>query len=451
MLQLVKSYSAQSKGELTYSEFLSLVLPVKNIVLRRLSIARNTKHKHSNTLPLNISIGFRKLILEEVELIRRLRPFQLELTNCSGYKIYQLFELVVEDKCRFITKQGLRCFMKKCGSFMLDADAAQIVQRLDRDRDGKVSYLDFLNSVLPGEICRNDKKESQLVEDHDAIKHKGSIPREDEAKRINNPTQEEGKDAFRTPERIGFGSPEYPTTGETPVKITTPTAPEQLQRYKQSLAKLFKYQLEIDKRAEELKERVCKQADYSVKSVIILFTKEKRDSVSLYELKRGLNLLGVYSDTKELIDVMKRYDLDRDGAMNRGEFERMLLPLNKQLMKIQEEKVDRRGLSKETMLLLQGLFLTIINNETAIEKMRHDMDNNTEIKITDLAETFKDLAQDSGLHIAELKNLMNETGNYIENAEAELLMQRYDKNIDGNISFVEFMREMTPTPNTNFA
>ena len=437
VLEVMISYSIKAEGELSYVEFLNLILPVKDIVLRRLAIAKNLKHKSSKEIPLNINAAFRKLILEEVSTLKKLKPLKLELTKCSGYKIYKLFELVVEPKCNFITKYGLKSFMKN--KFTLDADITQIIQRLDKDKDGKVSYLDFLSNLSLSQLdirhhsmkSVNDHKAAKIItsigiqtEDNElplfSIKKKRS-----ESKKMDTLIQE---DMFVTPERIALGSPEYPTTGDTPGSATNIA-----QRQQELLEKFFKDGLEIDKQTEELKEDLCKRPDYNIENVFILFSKGKRDTISLYELKATLKELTIEKPYIALLNLMKRYDLDRDGVLNYNEFKQILIPINT------KPTNKNTNMTEDTLQQFKRLLIALIDNEVNIEKIRRDIN----AQIMNLLERFKNSTKD-GLTIKELKELMNKSGNRIEHIEAELIMQRYDKDRDGRISNTEFIREVTP-------
>ena len=123
-------------------------MPIQDSSLRRLKLLRNNNQSVYTKLPDELNKNLCKILNEEINLLRRLKPLRQELTNCSGHKIYQLFSLVIEKDTKFITENSLRTFLKRNEHYMLDADVNQVIKRMDKDKDGKVSYPDFLNSLL---------------------------------------------------------------------------------------------------------------------------------------------------------------------------------------------------------------------------------------------------------------------------------------------------------------
>eukprot|EP00826_Nyctotherus_ovalis_P045682 TRINITY_DN5079_c0_g6_i1.p1 TRINITY_DN5079_c0_g6~~TRINITY_DN5079_c0_g6_i1.p1 ORF type:complete len:453 (+),score=122.77 TRINITY_DN5079_c0_g6_i1:694-2052(+) len=255
----------------------------------------------------------------------------------------------------------------------------------------------------------------------------------------------ESDERFMTPAQPPLKSPECPTTGETPLGfgLRDPVDPELLKAREELLAKLLKDQLFIDKFTEEARERLYARPDFSTKEAFKLFSGEKGDTVSLFELKWGLKKLGVHTRNEELITMTRRYDLNKDGKLSYEEFEAML----KSESKVEKDSVEDKEFGEITKCLLKSLMTSIIENEVKIERIRNDIGRYAELKHLYLENTFNDLdkAKKGFITIEELTKLMQRTGNYMTSKEAELIMKRYDKDCDGRISFAEFLHEVAPT------
>eukprot|EP01022_Parablepharisma_sp_SALTPOND_P026574 TRINITY_DN64418_c1_g1_i1.p1 TRINITY_DN64418_c1_g1~~TRINITY_DN64418_c1_g1_i1.p1 ORF type:complete len:513 (-),score=64.72 TRINITY_DN64418_c1_g1_i1:2059-3597(-) len=478
-------------------------------------------------LPIEVEVGLCKIFREEARLFGKLKPLKSDLASRTGYKVYQLFELVTSPKGRFITADNLRNFMRKHGFYALDVDVQSIIQRLDRDHDGKVSYMDFLDSLLPlwpkerypstelidrrkrqaetyflspqpragktyqsvisplrftnqrirrpedeyrplqmGEPLQKsqefgvqtEREEAEAAEtvqaqpagedtarqiaqeeykmDEEIIEHR-MLPQQEvegefeEQKPESQEVEEEKEEApmgeeeqpgevveaptsppkeliarelaeeepeiYKTPERPAPTSPEYPTTGETPAKtiepVKEPVDPKLLKSRQESLARIFKNQLSIDKSTEEARERVCIKLDYNIKDAFNFFDLQGRDSVSLFELRKGLERLGIYRNTEELLNVMKRYDLDQNGSLSYEEFENMVTPQKEHYSNLLEKRVpkDKPGemvFMTETRILFKELMMLIVDNETIMEKIRRTASNYPGVSLSYLVDAF---------------------------------------------------------------
>eukprot|EP00826_Nyctotherus_ovalis_P020135 TRINITY_DN1629_c0_g1_i6.p1 TRINITY_DN1629_c0_g1~~TRINITY_DN1629_c0_g1_i6.p1 ORF type:complete len:440 (-),score=96.24 TRINITY_DN1629_c0_g1_i6:142-1461(-) len=240
----------------------------------------------------------------------------------------------------------------------------------------------------------------------------------------------EQADSFKTPLKPSAQtlSPEHPTTGATPAKVE----PDLLSFKKQCefLISFFNEQLEIDRRTERTREKACTRG-YAVQDLMCYFTRGLRESVSILELREGLEKQGIYKSYEELMIAMKRYDLNRDGALNRCEFEAMVLPKDNTYREmLGKGQLDESAMPRE---LLQA----IISNEMQIERLRSDFNTYLRIYNRSLRDVFNVLAQDQDYITADhVKGVLE---------DVELLMERYDKDRDGKISFSELLQEITPS------
>jgi Ca2+-binding EF-hand superfamily protein len=455
----------------------------------------------NESIPVEVVVSLGRILDEEANLIRSTKKLKVELTTSSHFKVYQLFELLVNADGKCITTSSLRRFMRTNGYYLLDSETTYVIERLDKDKDGRVTYVDFLESLTtskdyagssfdyrwsrtimteprswspqisserkykhltrsvklehkrihyPEEEFRpfnpqpntpfkkievEERKEKFLIEPKDKHadsplriedlevirKRRGEVKVVDEKEvgdnfspiqesstdeikeepvKIEEPVKEELKqeveeieelkqEEFITPRQLELKSPEWPTTSETPLRsnLNYLMDPELLKARSELLAKLLKDQLFIDKFTEEKREQLYARPDYNPKEAFKFFSDGKRDAVSLFDLKWGLNKLGVYKSNENLITMMRRYDLNKDGKLSYEEFEAMLSPREK----IEKAFVEDKPLSELTKHLFKTLLTSIIENEVMVERIRSDIGKYAEVKHLYLESTFNDL------------------------------------------------------------
>jgi len=463
-------------------------------MLRKLAATRKVMNSGSyKKLPLEVEIGVCKILKEEIRLSQSLKPLKLALAERSGYKIYQLFELVTGSSTRFITPINLKQYLKNYGIYALDTDLHAIIQRLDKDQDGKASYMDFLDSILPlwprmryssieikevpgryrfsspqprtyprvedlplsrseirseapiklenqrirqpedefrplqmsdeknlsmdtGVQTLRNETQNQEIQANQQEEIKEKLPRgadeavdlEQEKPQENEPEKQseiqknqpqepistpppkklmpreieenEVENKYQTPEKQPLASPEYPTTGDTPERVyemseISKEDPKLIKSRQDSLARLFKTQLSTDKNAEDFKERVCIKLDYNPRDAFNFFDIYGKGSISLYELRKGIEALGINAISKNLILVMKRYDVDQNGCLSYDEFEEMVLPQKEYYRNLAASRIPRSKPGEfvfkfDTKLLFKELMQAIIDTEYLAEKLR---------------------------------------------------------------------------------
>ncbi len=501
-------------------------------------------------LPLEVGFGLSRVLREEQRLQERMRDFRNDIASRSGYKIYQLFELVAAERDHDISANDIRLFLREHGIPASTMDVAFIVQRLDRDRDGRVSYMDLLDALLPFEpptrpvrVPMSEPRERASREyrysspqPRSEIKARGSAisssperelskrteqarvesppklgrvrrpedefrpipiveaqklakrpkdfgvqapePEEEEQKQETEPAQQRAEApkklvprelseeesqreqsqrepvvAFKTPERAAPESPEYPTTGDTPARpvvVTEREAKSQAEMEQrnreiaEALAKVFREQISLDKEAESARERLCLKIDYHVQDAFNYFDVKKKGSISLYELRTGLGKLRIRTGFEELMQLMKRYDLDANGSLSPAEFERMLLPRKQyyaDLLKKRTPKAEpgEMTFSQETRVLFAALMQALIDAELVMEKLRRKVsEGKTALNFEDAFGVCEPDGE-GFVSAAGVSEMMKRGLYFVSEADVGVLMNRYDKDLDGRVSFSEVL------------
>ena len=147
---LLKHYSLN--GRLNFSEFSELMSP-KQIEYAR--ILRNRSPNSTEYLDnlnlfssetLNLILDTFRLILDAESLAERVRQ---KLTRMPDFSLHQAFTSIDKDRNGFITIDEFQNILHTHGIFASSKDLQNLLSKYDKNRDGKVSYSDFVDEITP--------------------------------------------------------------------------------------------------------------------------------------------------------------------------------------------------------------------------------------------------------------------------------------------------------------
>ena len=85
----------------------------------------------------------------EVELERNLKVMKELLSEEAGYSLHDAFKEVDTSNSGFITRNELEAVLKNNNVYLTNGEVSALLLKFDKNRDGKVSYLEFLEELLP--------------------------------------------------------------------------------------------------------------------------------------------------------------------------------------------------------------------------------------------------------------------------------------------------------------
>ena len=141
---------------LDYNEFIGIILPRKNKLLQKNFI---TLFQYNNNYEINQNIikFFCDLLIEEMKLIEKCNKIIKEIQEYSGFTPYEAFLDIVNGDGIYINDNNLAHFLMENNVEINEEDSHQLIFRLDKDNDGKISYEEFQNMFLI--LHKSNKKE----------------------------------------------------------------------------------------------------------------------------------------------------------------------------------------------------------------------------------------------------------------------------------------------------
>lgn len=150
---LIKRYcTIKSNNGLTYEDFSHIFSPkqeefiriLKNRISAGLGGFERLRVFTKDTL--DMFLNTLKLILEAEILAEKVRQ---RLSNMQGFSMHQAFITVDKDRDGFITIDEFQTMLHSHGVFATSKDLQGLLDKYDKNRDGKVSYSEFVEEVTP--------------------------------------------------------------------------------------------------------------------------------------------------------------------------------------------------------------------------------------------------------------------------------------------------------------
>lgn len=217
------------------------------------------------------------------------------------------------------------------------------------------------------------------------------------------------------------------------------------------LANALNDQINLDKDLENVKVDLAIRRDFNLLDAFKFFDVEGKAFIGRTEIKDSLNELGIFPTYDEISLLLKKYDRNNEGVLRFASFSEILAPKDASYAEILNSRTPSYAdnvpldqiFTDETIYLLKKALKVVVSNLTASEAIRQKLNRRP---LFDQYEGFKALDKDSNGYIRgyEFKELLNDHGYFASQKEITGLIERYDKNQDGKVSYSEFTSEITP-------
>jgi len=191
--------------------------------------------------------------------------------------------------------------------------------------------------------------------------------------------------------------------------------------------------------------------DFNLLDAFRFFDLQGKGYITRAELEDGMREFGVFPNSTELYLIMRKYDTDNDSLLKYTDFCDMITSksieyagiLTKRIPSYADEYDLALIFSYDTKKTFGKLLNMIIANEVDSEALRQKLNRRP---LFNVYEAFKALDKnDIGFFTeSEFKDLLMDHGIYASNKDILNLVDRFDKNQDGKVTYSEFVSEITP-------
>ena len=505
---LIRTYDSNNDGRLSFAEFKQLTLPSTSSALASIAIGRPSYVVgYYDRLPYSTETALAHLFEAEVELHRHVEALKRDLALRYDFSPRDCFAAVDRLATRRISREDLRDFCRRCGDALYEADLDALIRRLDTDGDERLSYIEFSDGVSGAGAAAYEPASSSLNRSF-------SVSRPERLARSASPSKSRrglGSSASRLrtsaadylPSRYYY--PYYPPRSSyyadylrrsaareyaspvrslraSPAKMLTPSRHrsslrDELEEEKYStpsrsraaaspyrskglspmkgyeeneFADNLKEQISLERELENAKQSLALRNDFSLDDAFRVFDLDLLGSVRVFELKEGMALYGVYASHEEAQLLLNRYDLNRDGRLSFSEFSSIFLPKDASLASLLRSRPplgSRLPRSQMFPLATRDQFVHLLRLHVSVENAaERTRQRQARRPLFSIVEAFDAVDKNHNGFITknEFAELLEDHRFFASNKELDLLIDRFDKNKDGLVSYSEFVREVAP-------
>jgi Ca2+-binding EF-hand superfamily protein len=143
---LLRACDSNCDGRLSYSDFTYMVLP-DSLRHRDLVKARCMEERMTP----EVSYGLVRVFERELEYLRDIEAKKEATILRPDFNLLDAFRRVDQQDDSWLTKDSIKKFLISTGLAPSNDDIEGFMRRVDKDRDDKVTYLEFVDCVLPAE------------------------------------------------------------------------------------------------------------------------------------------------------------------------------------------------------------------------------------------------------------------------------------------------------------
>lgn len=405
---LIWQYDSNQDGFLSLDEFKSFVVCNENSDLAFEALDRKV-------LP---SLYVESLLARHIELEcnwqGRLQAEKRRLFIHPEFNPAVVFRVLSSGSEGFISLISLKTFLLNFESEILNEDCERVIKRIDADNDLKISYQEFLDFILPvNQQLPNDVKLS-----------------------ISPVKRSKTRDMRRPRTEI---SPVKPKTLYESTQKIKPLFLGNEKKIFQDLGQVLKNQIEIDMKCEKSKAKFVSHLDFSFGELIKLIDAQQKNFVVHEDFFRILKDLQVpyHEDEVELLFS----EFKNPEKLSYRQVKQLFVPINfkdHKRVRINREE-GYRVFSADTLNDLISLLKVLLQSQVELETLRKSLTP------TAISQLFHDTDKDksNSISLSDLRTYLGLITNLRE-FQVRLLFRRYSKSLTKEITYSDFLEELTP-------
>lgn len=401
---VLKHYDHDQDCKLSFKEFLPILLPLNNSKLRDNVISRQPYEVSSkNKLSVDIEYPLVRVFVKELEMHANLENLKKELSLQNDFNILEAFKAIDINHSRYIDFENLEAYLLRKGIRPQEEDIISFIQRLDKDLDCKVSYMEFMEGILPAEprarqmpkyqtpsklsnreTCATSatKKKNNTNVTNKSFSTKsqakmGIYTTPDKSLRSNYHNNKVHEFEVNRPVAIEK-SPLKPILKKpSPYSKSNVSPPKTVQIVEQSTENIFQFmqkQIQYEKELENQKQSIAIKKEISLAAICSLFFMSQKEYVVPSDFLHSLSILEIKANLHEIHIIFDRFDRNMDGKLQYTDVCNIFLPKQPEYCAILKNRYcttnDFESIGPEGKSLVKKLLQTYFDVEFANRKLK---------------------------------------------------------------------------------
>ena len=499
--QLIRQYDSNQNGRLSYNEFLQLVLPSTNPGFRELALSRR------GICTSEVEYLLSKLIQHEVLYHRSLENTRQDLVTKPDFNLLEAFRLIDTKNASSIDRASLLSFLAR-HKVLVEQDIDSIFRRIDNDGDHIISYLEFVDCVMPSRIKEKPsvsrvvrsssplRISSPLKESHSHVSGtenlRNSSPLRNSPKRNSSPLRRSPGRNTDYPKAVYSSSsfyqgspvrekpfsysPSKSVTFSNPLNVHTVSeshngyrrtsplrnSPSKLHSVREEInrsppfelreiVRMLEEEIKFSRELESVKNNLALKHDFNLIDAFRMFDAHDRGAFTQMDLENTLSKLGVRTSHEENYLLIKHFSRLQDSRLRFSDFSEMLTPKQEEYSRIMRNKsalnipgLDRfKVFARDTVNVLVSAFRVLFEAELSAEQQRQRLNRLPGFNLYQVFNYF-DKDKNGFITITEFQQALSVFRVMVNGKDMQCVMQKFDKNCDGRVSYSEFVEEITP-------
>jgi len=454
---LVSYFDSDRDGVLAYSEFNQILLPCEDQYLRSTSTQRPTYNvSRYDRLVGSLEREVVSLFEREINFHVRVEKHKRELALRYDWTTTAAFNTVDSLREYRLNHRNIQSFLRLNGFIVTDGEVISIIRRIDSDGDNLITLDEWADSLRPAVPLPSPLPSSTLAAVED--KRASSPLRRSAASPLRQTEGGAGATLAQSSSNLGasHGSPSRSASNlgaslaasYSPARRYSPMKSDD----ESELVRGFREQIQLENELEDAKNRLALQPDFNVPDAFDLLDRYNLGSLTATEVGDSLASNGIYTASEDVFLFVKRYDRNHDSRLNYIEFQDALMPKSAshatslQLRRahysvLRVPRVDY--FSSYTRELLWKTLRVHFSVEASAENLRRRLLRRPGFSASD-AFAAVDSDRNGFITRDEFRGILREYGFYQTETEIAWLLERYDRDRDGRISYSEFVEEILP-------
>ncbi|OEH77729.1 EF hand domain-containing protein [Cyclospora cayetanensis] len=423
-----------------------------------------------------------QLLRLEVEAHHTLEVQRRILAGIPDFQVLDAFRFIEESRSAAITPMSLSEALAGEGFILTHREQQLIFHRLDRDCDGRLNYLEFVEAVMPSNctgpctslspICTEALRNMRWLHTsahhccpcslfHSASSSRLASRKKGSAIAKRSTSCTDGEHTWYSPRACSCRSNmgDYSCSACAPLEHKDNTLLCSMGNKKLGnssvasgceVAVALNSQINTERRLECLREKLALKSDFNILQFWGLFDTEGRGYATAPHIKDALHFIGLHVTLTQARLFAEKLTSDSEPRLRYADMAKAFLPTKSRYAKAMINRISNghpkcpaplAHLAPETLEIVASIFDLIVASEEQAELLRH------RLCLKDLSSAFRDLDKNGDGYITatEFSELLVAHGFYPSEAELDALVNHYDKNGDKKVSYAEFVNEIGRT------